>query len=302
MSLPYGQPIEVAQNIKRITCNNPSPLTGAGTNSFLVGTSDLALVDPGPIDDAHCQAIMDALEKDQRISHIFVTHSHLDHSPLAARVASITGAKVHALGDSTTGRSDVMSALAQTDALKRGEEVDQQFAPDVRLNEGQVIEHAGWRITAHHTPGHFANHMSFAVGDVELCGDLIMAWATSLVAPPDGDLTQFITSCEQTRTRAARKLLPAHGEAIEDPQKRIEWLISHRMERTKQIIRTLEAGPKTPKELTQQIYSDINPNLWPAAEQNVLAHLIDLMTKKFVSPEGILSIQSKFRLLEKIPS
>ena len=302
MSLPYGQPIEVAQNIIRVTCNNPSPLTGAGTNSFLIGTSDLALVDPGPLDDAHCQALMDAVEKHQRISHIFVTHSHLDHSPLAARVASITGAKVHAFGDSTTGRSDVMSALAQTDTLKRGEGVDRQFVPDVRLNDGQVIEYAGWRIAAHHTPGHFANHMSFAVGDAELCGDLIMAWATSLVAPPDGDLTQFITSCEQTRTRAAHRLLPAHGEAIEDPQKRIEWLISHRMERTGQIIRTLETGPQTPKELTQHIYSDISPSLWPAAEQNVLAHLIDLMTKKRVSPEGTLSIQSKFRLLEKIQS
>lgn len=302
MPLPYGQPIEVAQAIRRITCKNPSPLTGAGTNSFLVGTSDLALVDPGPFDEAHRQAIMDSVEKNQRISHIFVTHSHLDHSPLAACIASITGAKVHAFGDGTTGRSEVMSALAQTETLKRGEGVDHQFAPDVRLNDGQVIEHAGWRITAHHTPGHFANHMSFTVGDVELCGDLIMAWATSLVAPPDGDLTQFITSCEQTRARAPHRLLPAHGEVIEDPRKRIEWLISHRMERTEQIIKTLEAGPQTPKELTEQIYRDISPNLWSAAEQNVLAHLIDLMTKKRVSANETLSIQSEFRLLKEIPS
>jgi glyoxylase-like metal-dependent hydrolase (beta-lactamase superfamily II) len=123
-----------------------------------------------------------------------------------------------------------------------------------------------------------------------------MAWATSLIAPPDGDLSQFITSCEQTRARAPQKLLPAHGEAIENPRKRIDWLINHRMERTAQIITALCASPQTPQELTKQIYCDIKPNLWHAAEQNILAHLIDLMTKNLVLPEDALSIHSKFQL------
>ena len=296
MPLLYGKPIKVAPNIRRITCNNPSPLTGAGTNSFLIGTSDLALIDPGPLDKAHYRAIMASVEKDQRISHIFVTHSHLDHSPLAAHVALTTGAKIHAFGDSHSGRSAIMSTLVQTGTLNSSEGVDGQFTPDVWLKDQQIIEHAGWRIISHHTPGHFANHMSFAVGNVELCGDLIMAWATSLVAPPDGDLTQFITSCKKTRTRAPHKLLPAHGEAVENPRKRIDWLINHRTERTAQIITALGADPQTPQELTKQIYSGVSPSLWPLAEQNVFAHLIDLKSKNLVSTEDVLSIHSKFLL------
>jgi len=294
-----GHPEDLGQDIRRILAPNPSPMTFRGTNSYLLGRAGLAVIDPGPDDPAHLQAILDAVQPGQRITHILVTHAHLDHSPLAARLSAATGAPVLAYGPASAGRSAVMQKLADTGLRDGGEGIDHSFLPDNTLADGQVIDGDGWRITALWTPGHLGNHMCFAMGDVVFTGDLVMGWASSLVSPPDGDLTDFMASCEHLRQRPAQVFHSGHGAPITAPQTRLEWLMSHRKSREAAILAHLHNGPSGAGALAQAIYTETPPALLPAATRNVLAHLIDLMQKNKVSPLDNLSAQSRFELLVK---
>ena len=175
--------------VRVIRADNPSPLTGPGTNSFLIGTEEVAVIDPGPDDPAHVAAILEAAEG--RISHILVTHPHLDHSAAVPRLGAATGAPVMAFGTAEAGRSPPMQRLAEAGAVGGGEGADAAFRPDVTLADGDVLRGAGWKITAVHTPGHMGSHLSFRLGDAVLCGDLVMGWATTLISPPDGDLVDL---------------------------------------------------------------------------------------------------------------
>jgi len=288
--------IQLAPGLRRLTAPNPSPMTLHGTNSFLIGRSDLAVIDPGPLSDAHLQAILAEVGPGQRISHILVTHSHRDHSPLARVLSQATGAPVLAAGRSDWGRSAVMQALARAGLIGGGEGVEDGFAPDRQLADGEVISADGWQITALHTPGHMANHLCFAWGDALFSGDLVMGWSTSLISPPDGDLTAFRTSLKRLMTRSDRIYYPAHGDAVEDPQARLAELITHRAAREAQILAALSKGPATPHGLTARIYTDVPPALRPVAERNVLAHLIDLVERNIVISVGELAATCKFRL------
>lgn len=285
--------------IRRLRAPNPSPLTADGTNTYLVGTGEVAVIDPGPWagpgDDGHLHAILGALAPGERISHILVTHSHLDHSPLARPLARATGAAVYAFGPSDAGRSEVMTRLARTADLGGGEGTDHQFAPDVHLADGEVIEGGDWQLTAIWTPGHFGNHLAFATGDALFSGDLVMGWATTLVSPPDGDLTAFMTSCRRLAQRSERVFYPGHGDPIDQPQARTNWLISHRLEREAQILRALEGGFETIPRITDHIYTEVPPGLIPAARRNVLAHLIDLAVRGRVSTPDPLGPEAVFR-------
>lgn len=285
---------DVGHGIRRILAPNPSPMTFRGTNTYLLGRRDVAVIDPGPAIEAHLGAILGALGPDQRISHIFVTHSHLDHSPLAPILARQTGALVHAYGPSRAGRSKVMQALSAAGLSDAGEGVDAGFAPDVTLADGAVITGPDWSLTALWTPGHLGNHLCFTMDDVVFSGDLVMGWASSLVAPPDGDLTDFMASCRRLRKTNARILHAGHGAPITDPAARIDWLIAHRETREAAILGALTAAPATAKALTRQIYTDTPQALLPAAERNVLAHLIDLHGKNTVRPLGALTRDAVF--------
>lgn len=291
-----GQPQPVGQDIRRILAPNPSPMTFRGTNTYLLGQRGLAVIDPGPDDSSHLQAILDAVQPGQHITHILVTHAHLDHSPLATRLSAATGAPVMAYGPASAGRSAVMQNLADAGLYDGGEGIDHAFSPDLALTDGQVIDGDGWRITAHWTPGHLGNHMCFAVGDAVFTGDLVMGWASSLVSPPDGDLTDFMASCERLRQIPARVFHSGHGAPIDAPQARLDWLISHRQSRETAILAQLRNGPCDAANLAQAIYTDTPPALLPAATRNVLAHLIDLMGKNQVSPLETLSPDSRFQL------
>lgn len=293
--------VELEPGIRRLRAPNPSPLTADGTNTYLVGTGDVAVIDPGPWagagagDDAHLAAILAALGPDERVSHIFVTHSHLDHSPLARPLADATGAQIHAFGPSSAGRSETMNHLAKTGDLGGGEGTDHDFDPDVLMADGDTVTGNDWRLTALWTPGHFGNHLAFATGDVVFSGDLVMGWATTLVSPPDGDLTEFMASCRRLAQRDDRAFYPGHGAPIDAPKARIDWLIVHRLEREAQILAALDQGLCTVARMTDHIYTEIGPHLIPAARRNVLAHLIDLISSGRVVATGTLGPETIFQ-------
>ena len=293
---PAGVMEQLEPGIRRILAPNPSPMTYWGTNTYVVGEGRVAVIDPGPADTGHLQAILDGLAPGEEVSHILVTHAHLDHSPLARPLAEATGAPVLAYGDALAGRSEVMAELVAGGLTSGGEGVDAGFAPDETLNDGDTVHGDSWSLDALWTPGHFANHLCFALGDAVFTADHVMGWASSLVSPPDGDLTAFMTSCRKLAARNDRVYYPGHGAPVTAPTQRINWLITHRMGREAQILAALEAGPATVATLTQAIYTDTPPALIPAARRNVFAHLIDLTTREKTRADPTLSEAANFSL------
>ncbi|PTX55711.1 glyoxylase-like metal-dependent hydrolase (beta-lactamase superfamily II) [Litoreibacter ponti] len=292
-----GKPVPLAPGLRRILAPNPSPMTYTGTNTYLLGTRDIAVIDPGPPDDAHLQAILDALEAHQRISHIVVTHSHIDHSPLAMVLAQITDAPVHGFGGSSAGRAPVMDGFRN---MGGGEGVDETFMPDRSLADGGQLRGTDWTLEALHTPGHMGNHLClhWAEGRALFSGDLVMGWATSMVSPPDGHLTDFMASLHRLAAREGDAVYyPGHGAPIDEPAARVQELLAHRQMREAQILDALAGGALTPEGLTRKIYIDVDPALLPAAERNVVAHLIDLSLRKRVRPVGKLSLVASFELV-----
>ena len=292
---PTGVAQELEPGLRRILAPNPSPMTYWGTNTYLLGTKGLAVIDPGPASEAHLSAILNAVGPGQRISHILVTHAHIDHSPLAAPLAQATGAPVLAFGDAGAGRSAVMQQLAAEGLAGGGEGVDADFAPDQTLAEGDVVTGDGWDVTTLHTPGHFGNHVSFAWGDALFCGDHVMGWASSLVSPPDGDLTDFMASCAKLQARRWRVFHSGHGLPITDPNARLDWLVAHRLARAAAILEALADGPATAEALARRIYTDTPSALLPAATRNVFAHLVDMARKNQAAPDGPLSADARFK-------
>jgi len=283
--------------LRRILAPNPSPMTYWGTNTYLLGTGGLAVIDPGPASKTHLAAILGAVEPHQRITHILVTHAHVDHSPLAAALARATGAPVLAFGDALAGRSAVMRDLAAGGLAGGGEGVDAGFVPDCSLADGATVSGDGWEITALHTPGHFGNHLSLAWGDALFCGDLVMGWASSLVSPPDGDLSDFMASCARLQARRWRVFHAGHGAPIAAPNDRLDWLIAHRTARAAAILDALAGGPASATALARRIYTDTPAPLLPAATRNVFAHLVDMVGKNQVAPEPNLTADARFRRL-----
>jgi glyoxylase-like metal-dependent hydrolase (beta-lactamase superfamily II) len=288
---------EIAPMLRKILAPNPSPMTEQGTNTYLIGETDLAVIDPGPMSEAHLHAILAAVGPSQRISTILVTHSHLDHSPLAHPLAAATGAPVLAAGPSNWGRSQAMKALADGGLIGGGEGVDDAFVPDEQIADGDQIEGDGWQIDVIATPGHMANHLSFAWNGALFSGDLVMGWATSLISPPDGDMTAFYASLSRLQTREDQIYYPGHGAPISDPRARCAELMAHRQAREAQILAALETAPADTSRLAQLIYTDTPAALLPAAERNILAHLIDFMERNLVSSRGPLHAEAVFERL-----
>ncbi|MDJ0824328.1 MAG: MBL fold metallo-hydrolase [Rhodobacter sp.] len=284
----------IEPGLRRVLAPNPSPMTHHGTNTYLVGDGSVAVIDPGPAIPAHLTAILEALAPGERISHIFVTHSHLDHSPLAAPLAQATGAAIHAFGDSGAGRSQIMQDLARAGLSGGGEGVDQGFAPHESLVDGLVIEAGDWALQALWTPGHFGNHLSFAWGDAVFTGDHIMGWASTMVSPPDGDLTAFMSSTEALAARAARVFYTGHGDPVTDPAGRAQWLLDHRRAREAQIRDRLDDRGSTIDDLTHDIYTEVPAALLPAARRNVFAHLIDLVQRNLAAADPHLAPDARF--------
>ncbi len=286
----------LAPGLRRVLAPNPSPMTFRGTNSFLVGEGRVALIDPGPDLPAHHDALLAALAPGERITHIFLTHAHRDHSALVPAMREATGAPVLAFGDALAGRSPVMQALAAKGLGGGGEGLDLGFRPDATLADGDTVSDGDWSLTAFHTPGHAANHLSFGFGDILFSGDVVMDWASTMVSPPDGDLTAFMATAERLATLPFTLFHPAHGAPVTDPAARCRWLIEHRRAREAAILEHLSQGPATPAELTRAIYTDTPPALLPMAQRNVFAHLIDLTTRKQTKAEPALATDARFSL------
>ena len=282
--------------IRLVRAGNPSPLTGTGTNTWLLGATDIAVIDPGPDLDTHLAAILGSLDKGQRITRILVTHAHLDHSGLAARLSAATDAPVLAFGSATDGRSLLMSRLAPG-LPAHGEGLDHAFLPDQRLVDGDTVSGPDWTLQAIHTPGHLGGHLCLALGDILFSGDHVMGWSTSIVSPPDGDMGAYMASLHRLTGTGWRRFLPGHGDPIETPDQRLQELITHRQAREAQILSALAEGPSRIPALTAHVYRDIPRHLLPAAERNVLAHLIDLASRNRVSAEPALLPDATYALI-----
>lgn len=283
----------LADDLRLVLAPNPSPMTYLGTNTYLLGTEQIAVIDPGPDDDAHLQAILNAAAP-ANVSHIIVTHAHLDHSPLARRLSHETGAPIYGFGPADKGRSAIMQTLAKQGLAGGGEGIDAAFVPDIIVADGDEITGADWSLRAMHTPGHIGNHLSFIWKDTVFSGDHVMGWASSLVSPPDGDLTDFLASCARLKQINARCMWPGHGAPVLTPNARIDWLVAHRAERTAQILDALGTASRTVDDITQRVYLDLDPALLPAAKRNVFAHLVSLSQAGKIVAMPMLSIAGKF--------
>ncbi|MBA84446.1 MBL fold metallo-hydrolase [Thalassobius sp. S69A] len=293
---PVGIAEELEPGLRRLLAPNPSPMTYRGTNTYLLGERDIAVIDPGPDDPVHLQAILSALHPGQRISHIIVTHAHLDHSPLARALSARTDAPVYAYGDFLAGRSAVMQDLAAAGLAGGGEGTDTAFAPDITIADKEQIQGDGWALRALWTPGHFGNHLSFEWEEAVFTGDLVMGWASSLVSPPDGDLTDFMRSCEMLQDIRADRYHAGHGAPVRAPLERVSWLLEHRRSRETAILQALEGHRATAQALARKIYTDTPEALIPAATRNVFAHLVDLAGKNMVTAAQGLSASAQFQL------
>lgn len=295
-AVPHGVCERLGPGLCRILAPNPSAMTGQGTNTYLVGEGDLALIDPGPEDPRHLAAILAATGTARRISHIFVTHAHRDHCGLAPALARATGAPVLAFGDAAAGRSALMRDLAAREGARGTEGTDPEFRPDLCLADGEAVDGDGWRLTALHTPGHFGNHLCLQWGDQVFSGDHVMGWSTSIVAPPDGDMGAYMRSLDRLGQAAAARLWPGHGAPVDDPAARIGELIAHRQSRARAIAAGLADGPDDAAGLAARIYRDTPAALMGAAALNVFAHLIEMTEKNLTAPEGDIRLGARFRL------
>ncbi|MCY3994542.1 MAG: MBL fold metallo-hydrolase [Rhodobacter sp.] len=280
--------------IRRILAPNPSPMTQRGTNTYIVGERRVAVIDPGPALRSHHEAILGALDPGESISHIFVTHSHLDHSPLAAALSETTGAAVHAFGDGSAGRSEIMQALAATGSVGGGEGLDPGFEPHERLADGAAVDGDNWRLTAIWTPGHTGNHLCFAFGDAIFSGDHVMGWASTMISPPDGDMAAYMASVKRLSDRDDRVFHPGHGDPVTEPKARLRWLLDHRRSREASILGHLDRRGQSITELVEDVYGDIPAALMPAAARNVLAHLIDLCERGLAVADPRPSLHARY--------
>ena len=282
---------EVMPGLRRVLCDNPSPFTFKGTVSYIVGRGNVAIIDPGPDDDAHIAALLAAV-RGESVTHIFVTHTHRDHSPAAAKVKARTGAVVFAEGPHRPAR-----ALHVGEAKRLDAGGDQDFRPDVRLTDGAVVEGSGFALEAIATPGHTANHMAFALrgSDLLFSGDHVMAWSTSIVAPPDGAMSDYMASLEKLARRTETTYFPGHGGVVRDAPRFVGHYIRHREGREASLIYRLEKGATDIPSLVRAVYIGIDPRLIGAASLSVLAHLEDLTARGIVATDGAPSISGTYR-------
>ncbi len=285
-----------ATRLRSLLAPNPSPLTFRGTNTYILGSGRVAVIDPGPNDDRHLASILAALDPGETVDHILVTHPHRDHSALAPRLSAATGAPVLAFGTAEDGRSPRMAALAAQGMTAGGDGLDTRFVPDQRMADGDSLVGPDWEIVALHTPGHLGTHLCLAAGEVLFSGDHVMGWSTSVIAPPDGDMGQYMQSLARLDRPDWRLFLPGHGDPITEPHGRVQELIAHRKARERQVLSALEPGPASAATIAQKLYPDIAPALLGAAMRNVLAHLVDLLGKNRVLAEAPVTADTLFRL------
>ena len=283
---------ELMPGVRRILCNNPTPFTFKGTISYIVGKGKVAIIDPGPDDAAHGAALLDAV-RGETVTHVLVTHTHRDHSPGVPRIKAATGATVLAEGPHRAARPLHVGEAPRLDASN-----DTDFRPDRALADGEVVSGDGWTIEAVTTPGHTANHMAYALKEqnVLFSGDHVMGWSTSIVAPPDGAMSDYMASLTKLEGRGESVYLPGHGPAIQDAPSYVRHIARHRQGREASILHRLGKGEADIQSLVRAIYIGLDPRLVRAAGLSVLAHLEDMVARGLVLTDGPPSIDGRYRL------
>ncbi len=288
----YGVCDQVSPLIRRVVARNPGPFTFMGTGTYIVGRGEVAVIDPGPDLPEHLDAILGALEPGERVTHILVTHHHSDHSPLARPLKAKTGAAIYGCA---------VGAAAEESTIRTEAGADFDFAPDVSLcGGGQVLEGPGWTLEAVATPGHTSNHICFDLKEENalFSGDHIMGWSTTVITPPDGDMTDYMESLERVKARDFDVLWPTHGPPIREVTPFIEAYAAHRRAREAQVLAAVGEGYERIVDMVPKLYADVDPRLHPAAARSVLGHMIDLVRRGKVATDGPASIDSRYRLAE----
>lgn len=291
----YGTLASLSPLIDRVIANNPGPFTYTGTGVYIIGDKDVAVIDPGPALPEHRAALDKALEG-RRVSHVLMTHHHIDHSPLAIPLARDHGCEVY-------GHGLEIRPLETGDVKPEGDEVqleagdDLSFKPDVEIRCGDIIKGDGWTIEAIHTPGHTSNHMCFALREENtlFSGDHIMGWSTSVVSPPDGHMGDYLDSLERIKARRFDRIWPTHGPCIDNVDEFVGAYISHRLAREAQIMAALQSGLTQIMAIVEKLYVDIDKRLYPAAAHSVLSHLIHMRETNRVAADSEDGLKTAYR-------
>lgn len=289
IDIVYGRCDQASPLIRRVTANNPGPFTFKGTGTYIVGRGEVAVIDPGPDDPAHLEAILAAIPG-ETVSHIVITHHHSDHSPLAGPLKARTGAPIYGCAVASAHEED-------HGEVKMEAGHDLGFQPDISLCGGGTISGPGWTLEAIPTPGHTSNHLCYAFPEEKACftGDHIMGWSTTVITPPDGDLSDYLASLDAIRARGFETLWPTHGPPIRDVTAFIDAYTAHRHERLDQILTALEAGPARIRELVPRLYADVDARLHPAAARSMLAGMVHLTREGRLATDGAPGPESVYR-------
>jgi glyoxylase-like metal-dependent hydrolase (beta-lactamase superfamily II) len=284
----YGAVDQVSPLIRRVIARNGGPFTYTGTGTYIVGKGQVAVVDPGPLIDDHIEALTAALAG-ETVSHILITHTHLDHSPAAAPLKDATSARTFGYGPHGQGKLETGIVIEEGG--------DQEFKPDVTVRHGDVIQGDGWTIDSVYTPGHTSNHMCFALREEKalFTGDHVMGWSTSVVGPPDGDMTAYMDSLKLLLTRDDANYWPTHGPAVRDPKPFVKAFIAHREEREEQIAACLVQGVTSIKDMVAAMYADVDKRLHPAAALSVFAHLLNMISTGRAQTDGTAALDAVYR-------
>ena len=286
LTFKYGEVARVSPRIRRVIAENPGPFTFLGTGVYIVGKGEVAVIDPGPVIDAHFEAIKAAVAG-ERITHVFTTHTHLDHSPLAHPLATWAGCKVY-------GRPDPNVAHVEVSLDEDGEA---GFKPDVLVNDGDVFSGPDWTLEAITTPGHMSNHVCYALKEEAalFSGDHIMGWSTTVISPPYGNMRQYFASLDKIRARGFSTLWPTHGPPVTDVAPFIDAYATHRRAREAAILERIRAGDTLIPDMVKVIYKDVDKRLHAPAAHSVLAHVIQLVEEGRVIADGPLTLAAHYR-------
>lgn len=281
MEFAYGEPRELAPGVLRLVANNPSPFTFHGTNTYLIGSKELALIDPGPEDEAHFEAIMRAAAG-RPITHILITHTHRDHTDGLERLRAATGAKICARGRSRHAQGSLKTSPSGA------EFIDIEFKPDIVLSDGDAVSGPDWHLEALFTPGHAPDHLCFSDPErnVLFCGDHVMSWNTTVVAPPEGNMSDYMRSLEKLLDRKETVFMPGHGGRIEQPSRMVKAYMVHRRWREQAILDAVRQGHTTIDRIVALVYQGLDARLVKAASLSVLAHVESLVERGLISCDG----------------
>ena len=289
LDFSYGEVCEVAPGIRRIIAENPSPFTLYGTGTYIIGRGEVAVIDPGPADSVHISMLLEALEG-ETISHILVTHTHMDHSPGCRLLQAHTDAKSYAYGPHGAGK------LEQGVPVEEGGDVE--FQPDELVRDGDVLTGGDWSVECVYTPGHTSNHVCYQLREAKalFTGDHVMGWSTSIISPPDGDMGDYIASLERLLERDDAVYWPTHGPCIEDPKPHVRAFIEHRLTRERQILGCIRQGVQRIEEMVPLMYTELPEFMYPAAARSVLASMERLVGNGALKAEGGIQLDAAYQL------